>query len=218
MKKITFLVTSILVLGAGVANANDKNRSSHERRDAVDFRNAEPIVFTEAGVEFYVFADGQFDFYAKSSRRFKDNHLSRSSAVNRNDGGRRIYREDHYGVHVDQDRIGRVRRVGNVSIAYDGNGRVRRIGSVQMTYNQYALERIGGLEIFYNRRGQIVDMVGVVKGRRGYAYSQNGDSDYGYNQNSDHYDAHECEIEDVTLVRQQPRVRSAVDIRSGKSI
>jgi hypothetical protein len=31
------------------------------RRSAVDFRNAEPIVFMERGVEFFVFADGQFD-------------------------------------------------------------------------------------------------------------------------------------------------------------
>jgi hypothetical protein len=28
-----------------------------------------------------------------------------------------------------------------------------------MTYNRYALERVGGLEIIYNRRGQIVDIV-----------------------------------------------------------
>jgi hypothetical protein len=27
-----------------------------------------------------------------------------------------------------------------------------------MTYNRYALERVGGLEIIYNRRGQIVDI------------------------------------------------------------
>jgi hypothetical protein len=50
-----------------------------------------------------------------------------------------------------------VRRVGNVSISYDRYDRVERIGSVQMSYNRYALERVGGLEIIYNRRGQIVD-------------------------------------------------------------
>jgi hypothetical protein len=40
-----------------------------------------------------------------------------------------------------------------------------------MTYNRYALERVGGLEIIYNRRGQIVDIV-ICKGGRGYAYNQ----------------------------------------------
>jgi hypothetical protein len=41
------------------------------------------------------------------------------------------------------------------------NDRVRRIGSVQMSYNRFALERVGGLEIIYNRRGQVVDILGL---------------------------------------------------------
>jgi hypothetical protein len=56
------------------------------------------------------------------------------------------------------------------------------------------LEQVGGLQIIYNRRGQIVDMVGTVKGGRGYQYAQNNsydnDYDYDHNQNSndqEHY-------------------------------
>jgi hypothetical protein len=36
-----------------------------------------------------------------------------------------------------------------------------------MSYNRFALERVGGLEIIYNRRGQVVDIFGSVKGGRG---------------------------------------------------
>jgi hypothetical protein len=32
-----------------------------------------------------------------------------------------------------------------------------------MSYNRFALERVGGLEIIYNRRGQVVDIFGSVK-------------------------------------------------------
>jgi hypothetical protein len=67
-------------------------------------------------------------------------------------------------VKVEQDRD-RVDVVGNVSISYDRYDRVERIGSVQMSYNRYALERVGGLEIIYNRRGQIVDTYGLKGGR-----------------------------------------------------
>jgi hypothetical protein len=63
------------------------------------------------------------------------------------------------------NKIEWVRRVGNVSISYDRYDRVERIGSVQMSYNRYALERVGGLEIIYNRRGQIVDTSWVCKRR-----------------------------------------------------
>jgi hypothetical protein len=54
-----------------------------------------------------------------------------------------------------------VTRIGNISINFDSNDRVRRIGSVQMSYNRFALERVGGLEIIYNRRGQVVDILGL---------------------------------------------------------
>jgi hypothetical protein len=42
--KITYLVASILLMGGGFANATEKNNLSRERRLAVDFRNAEPVV------------------------------------------------------------------------------------------------------------------------------------------------------------------------------
>ena len=67
MKKITFLVASIFLIGSGVANATEKTNFSHERGMPVDVRNAEPIVFTERGIEFFVFPDGQFDFNTRPS-------------------------------------------------------------------------------------------------------------------------------------------------------
>jgi hypothetical protein len=36
-----------------------------------------------------------------------------------------------------------------------------------MSYNRFALERVGGLEIIYNRRGQVVDIFGSVKAVEG---------------------------------------------------
>jgi hypothetical protein len=189
MKKITLLVASIFLMGGVVANAADRN----EKRSPVDFRNADPIVFVERGVEFYIFADGQFDFntrpsngemYYKSGRR--------TSAVNRTYGRNANVQDRNYGVKIEHDNRGRVRRVGNVMINYDANDRVKRVGSVYMGYNRYALDRVGGLQIIYNRRGQIVDMVGAVNGGRAYQYSQNDRDDnnhnYGNNQNSNMQD------------------------------
>jgi hypothetical protein len=193
MKKITFLVASIFLFGGGIANATEKNSFSHERRIGVDFRNAEPIVFTERGVEFFVFPDGQFDFNTRPSNANDVYHKSgRSSAVNKTYGAPSSFRNGNYGVKVEHDNFGRVRRIGNVFINYDANDRIKRIGSVYMTYNRYALTQIGGLQIVYNRRGQIIDMVGTVKGGRGYEYSQNNsgnhECDYGNNNNSNDQD------------------------------
>src|SRR5699024_6396667 len=84
---------------------------------------------------------------------------------------RRSYGTRNYGVKIEHDNMGRVRRVGNVFVNYDAYGRIMRVGSVYMAYNRYALDRVGGLQIIYNRRGQIVDMVGAVNGGRAYQYS-----------------------------------------------
>ena len=57
MKKITLLVASIFVFGGSVANATEKIVFSVETKSPADFRNAEPIVFTERGIEFFIFPD-----------------------------------------------------------------------------------------------------------------------------------------------------------------
>ena len=187
MKKITLIVAGIFLFGGVGANASGRNK----RMAPVDFRNADPIVFMERGVEFYIFADGQFDFntrpsngdvYYKSGRRNVENrYRNRDNFQNRN-----------YGVKVERDNMGRVRSVGNVFVNYDAYGRIKRVGSVYMNYNRYALDRVGGLQIIYNRRGQIVDFVGAVNGGRDYQYSQDDCDDnnpnYGYTQQNSNDD------------------------------
>jgi hypothetical protein len=191
MKKITLLVASIFLIGSGVANATERNIT----KSPVDFRNADPIVFSERGVEFYVFADGQFDFNTTPSNGdmyYKQGR--RTSAVNKTYGTPASIRNGNYGVKIEHDYEGRVRRIGNVFINYDANDRIKRVGSVYMTYNRFALTQVGGLQIIYNRRGQIVDIFGSVKGGRGYQYYQNNnngyDNDYDYDndQNSGNQD------------------------------
>ena len=208
MKKITLLVASIFLIGSGVANATERNNG----RFPVDFRNADPIVFMERGVEFYVFPDGQFDFntrpsngemYYKSGRRNGPDttYGSPSNGQNRN-----------YGVKVEHDYTGKVRRIGNVFINYDANDRIKRVGSVYMTYNRYALTQVGGLQIIYNRRGQIVDFVGVVNGGRGYQYSQNNN----YGNNHDYANNQNTNSEDNTYYRTKdakPKVTGSIDVR-----
>ena len=211
MKKITFLVASILLFGSSVASATEKIDFSVQRKSLVDFRNDDPIVFLERGIEFYVFPDGQLDFNTRPTSTGDMYYRTKGkNDVNKTYGAPGNSRKGNYGVRVEHDNLGRVRQVGNVFINYDANDRVKRIGSVYMTYNRYALERVGGLEIIYNRRGQIVDIVGSVKGGSRYAYNQNNNSgnDYGYEKpqerdDDDHYyyrtNGTKAKIEDTKL-------------------
>lgn len=217
MKKITLLVASIFVFGGSVANAAEKIDFSVERKSPVDFRNADPIVFTERGIEFFVFPDGQLDFNTRPSTGrdvyYKSN---RKNGVNKTHGAPANIRNGNYGVKVEHDNRGRVRQVGNVFINYDANDRVKRIGSVYMTYNRYALEQVGGLQIVYNRRGQIVDTIGAVKSGRSYEYSQNNDYEYGNGQNSSDQDDYYYRTNDPKVKKQDARVVGSVDISINK--
>lgn len=221
MKKITFLVASIFLIGSGVANATEKTNFSHERGMPVDVRNAEPIVFTERGIEFFVFPDGQFDFNTRPSSGSDMYYRStKAKTVNRTYGAPSNSRNQNYGVKVEHDNSGKVRRIGNVFINYDAYDRIKRVGSVYMTYNRFALEQVGGLQIIYNRRGQFVDFIGNVKGRRAYEYSQNNygnnDQDYGNNQNSNDQDQYYYRTTGAKNKVQSTKVTGSLDIRVDK--
>ena len=161
MKKITLLV-AILLIGS-IANASEKTNYSEERRFPISIIDAEPIQFTERGIEFFIFPDGQFDFNTVPSQG--ENYYRKT--------GRRDFNATYgapsgydTGIKIEHDNFGKIRRIGNVFINYDFNDRIKRIGSVYMTYNRFALAQVGGLKIIYNRRGQIIDYIGCVKGRR----------------------------------------------------
>jgi hypothetical protein len=171
MKKITLLAASIFLFGGIVANADERNH----RNSAFDLRNGDPIVFTERGIEFYVFADGQFDFNARPSNGHMYYKSNRKNKFYDKPGKGPKW---NYGVDVEQDRNGNIRRIGNVLINYDSRNRVNRIGTVYMDYNRYCLTQVGGLQIVYNHNRQIVDIFGTVNSNRVNQISQYNNDDH----------------------------------------
>ena len=182
MKKITLLVASIFLVG-NMANASE-NPVFSDKTTIARFNFDEPIAFTERGIGFYVFPNGEFDFNTRPQDSEGDYYYKTAgkragSEVNR--------RPENYGVRIEHDAFGRVRRIGNTFINYDYNDRVSRIGSVYMKYNNFALTQVGGLRIIYNRRGQIVDIFGTVKGYHTSYYNGNNHGGYNGYQNNDDY-------------------------------
>jgi len=184
MKKITLLVTAML-LAVSAAQATEKTSIATTNTN-FRFNFEQPISFTERGIDFFIFPNGEFDFntepiadgpiYNKSGRRNTNVTFGAPTA---------------YGVRIDHDALGRVRRIGNVFLNYDAQNRIKRVGSVYMSYNRFALSQVGGLKIIYNRRGEIVSFFGSVKGfQNGYDYCNgptNFDDDDDSTQNQSHY-------------------------------
>lgn len=180
MKKITLLVASILLVGSAV-NASEIIKNSDEARTKYSFD--EPISFTERGIEFFVFPNGEFDFNTRPDDNSQGDYFYKTAG--KRGAATQTPRPANYGVRIEQDSFGRVRRIGNTFINYDSRDRVSRIGSIYMKYNRTALAQIGGMRIVYNRRGNIVDTIGNIKGysNSGYAY------DYDYHHYDDNYTA-----------------------------
>jgi len=175
MKKITFLVASIFLFGSIVAKAADRDH----KKSHLNFNNSEPIVFTERGVEFYIFTDGQFDFNTHPSSSqvyYKSGRRSVPSNTYEAHGNSQKWNN---GVGIEHDRSGKLRRIGNVFLNYDSRNRITRIGSVYMDYNRYGLTQVGGLRIVYNHHRQIVNIFGTVNETRGnhFSYEENDHND-----------------------------------------
>jgi hypothetical protein len=180
MKKITLLVAGLLFTGS-LAIASESTIFSGGNTNVfapVDYRDAEPVIFTERGIEFMVFLNGQMDFNTVPGTTGAIYHRGvRDANATYGVGGTQ-------GVRVEHDYQGRVRRVGNVYINYDSQNRVKRIGSVYMTYNRFALSQIGGMTFAYNRSGMVTAVSGYVNNpARSYTYQNyNGNNSNGYSQ------------------------------------
>ena len=196
MKKITLLVVASILLVGNMALASENpvfSDNTNRRGYYIDYRDAEPIIFRERGIEFMLFPNGEFDFNTRpSGPRY---HVNGTNGAPRG----MYYGTSERGVRVEHDNFGRVRRVGNVYINYDAFGRVKRIGTIYMSYNSFAVTKVGNMRIVYDRRGRIVDVYGFINhANGGYNYnpgthysSGNGhyddDDDYGDNYNDDDY-------------------------------
>lgn len=180
MKKITLLVAGLLFTGS-LAIASESTIFSGGNTNVfapVDYRDAEPVIFMERGIEFMVFLDGQMDFNTEPGTTGGSYYRGPARTTNATYGV-----AGTQGVRVEHDYKGRVRRVGNVYINYDAQDRVKRIGTVYMSYNRFALSQIGGMRFAYNRQGMVTAVQGYVntptRGNTYQNYTGNGGHGYG---------------------------------------
>lgn len=190
------MTVMLMGLTPSTVTAKDKNKRGKDPKNP-HYRSAQPVVFVERGVEFFIFPDGSFDF--NTDYGHKRSRYSHRSTLSSNYG--RVWNGSgrSHGVYVSYDRFGQVRRINNMSIDYDRRGKVRHIGSVVMKYNRGngRLKQVGSLRVNYNHWGTIVHSYGSVNpfnrdlncGISGdfepYAYHFQNDDDYIYYRDGD---------------------------------
>ena len=138
MKKILLTTLAVLFVAIGM---NADNLISKYKDD-------QPFVFVESGIEFAVFQDGQFDFNV-----LRTNYRGTSVELNTGNIDFSFNSGHNYDTYVQYDDYGAPIQIENTPIYYDYYGRVTRIGNIQMEYyNDLGLiSRIGNMRVDYNR-------------------------------------------------------------------
>ena len=155
MKNLVLLFTAMLLGTTGVF-AKSTIEDKVAVRNAYSYNNS--FIFVENGITFSVYPDGEFDFYI-------DNQVSgRRNGVTFNSGF-------DYSPYAQYDDYGAVIQVENVPIFYDFNGRVTQIGDVDIRYRNGRVRRLGGMYVYYNRRGLFDYHTGYINiYNRNYVY------------------------------------------------
>lgn len=157
MKKLsTLLLVFLMGIGMSYANVTEDDR----------FRtNNNNFIFTEGGIEFAIFPDGQFDFnFLSAGPQFGAGFHNSNINVSFNTGF-------NYDPFVQYDSYGAVIQIENTPIFYDGFGRIIQAGNVNIHYNNGWVNRVGNLNVFYNRPGVIFRTTGFINNfNRFYVY------------------------------------------------
>jgi len=142
MKKF-ILIAAALLLGTSVGLAET---GSVEARTYYGYGYGKSFIFSEGGITFSVYPDGEFDF-------FIDRLHQVGGHVNLGGAGITFNSGFDYNPYVQYDDYGAVIQVENVPIYYDFYGRVDQIGDVRIRYRNGRVHRVGGMYVYYTPAG-----------------------------------------------------------------
>jgi hypothetical protein len=190
MKKITFLVVTLILVSTISVEANNTSKPIRYYGKH-NWYNQKPVTFIERNIKFYVYQNGDIDFdlYSYSNGYYgtsdfyykgKGKHKSKNRSRVKLNSSRH-----HHSGFIQYDYRGRVKRIGSTHIRYDYFDRVIAINRINIRYRHNRLVRVGGLRIVINRYGHI-RFIGSVKPR--YYHYNNYHNHYFYDNYVYQYD------------------------------
>ncbi|WP_339623893.1 hypothetical protein [uncultured Winogradskyella sp.] len=164
MRKVLFLFASLMLVNiTATATTNTIEGETSIMNSVRGYGNS--FIFNEAGIEFSVFADGQFDFYIPNYGPNVNVGINNPNfSISFNSGF-------DYNPYLQYDSFGAIIQIENTPVFYDFFGRVNQVGNIFINYNGFGrINRIGGLNIHY-RNNVFWRYDGFINNfNRGYVY------------------------------------------------
>ncbi|WP_146126728.1 hypothetical protein [Nonlabens agnitus] len=179
MKKILLFMAACLMLTTAQAmdtSSSDGLIEGYSKR----YKKVQPVLFTHNFIDFALYPDGRLEF---NIPRYSNATICIRPAMNR---------RRSVGVsqgNVRYNRLGQLTLINNTRVSYNRDGTVARIGRLDVDYYRGILDRVGGLEVRYDKKGRLIAARGHVDvyadlGRRHDCASHNfGHFDDGYARN-----------------------------------
>src|SRR5690606_7641251 len=145
MKKLALFFTAVFLVGTTVSAKTTTALNENTASNLLSRGYGNSFIFTEGGIEFSVFPDGQFDFYMPNYGPNVNVGISTPNvSISFNSGY-------DYNPYVQYDDFGAIIQIENVPVYYDYYGRITRAGDVNIHYTNFGrVSRIGTLYIHYN--------------------------------------------------------------------
>lgn len=157
MKKLGLFFTVVFLVGATVSAKTTNAPEDNSSANAINRGYGNSFIFNEGGIEFSVFPDGQFDFYAPNYG--PDVNVS----VNTPNVSFSFNSGYDYSPYLQYDDFGAIIQIENTPIYYDYYGRVSQIGNVDINYTNYGrVARIGSLYVHYNNYRTFTHYTGFI--------------------------------------------------------
>ena len=144
MKRILYLFAALVAISTTAFATNTTTSEADASINNYVRGYGNSFIFTEEGIEFSVFADGQFDFYLPNYGPDVSINIDRPGfSLSFNSGY-------DYNPYVQYDSFGAIIQIENTPIYYDYYGRVNQIGNIFINYNSFGrINRVGGLNVYY---------------------------------------------------------------------
>ncbi|WAC02573.1 hypothetical protein N7U66_02415 [Lacinutrix neustonica] len=166
MKQLMYFLSALLLTSITV-NAEAINKEETSETIVSSYRGyGKSFIFNEQGIEFSVYADGQFDFYMPNyGPKVNVSIGSPNVNISFNSGY-------DYSAYVQYDEYGAIIQIENTPIYYDYYGRITQAGDIYINYNNRGfITRVGGLYVHYNRYNTFDHCTGYINVyNRGYVY------------------------------------------------